>query len=81
MMKREEAPCDGVGHEINDCTDERKVPIVPKVDVNGACAAKEQEHKVHTKADRYDERAYECVVGYRGGGSAQPMSNTWSSIP
>ena len=41
------------------------MPIVPKVDVHGACATKQQKHQVHTQAHRDNERTNEGVVGNR----------------
>ena len=44
-----ESPSDRVGHKVADRSDECEVPVVPKVDVHGACAAKQQKHQVHTQ--------------------------------
>ena len=60
----EEAPCYRTSHEVAYSADEGKVPVVPQVDVDCASAAKQQEHKVNTKADRDDERTYEGVVSH-----------------
>ena len=53
-------------HKVNNGTDECKVPVVPKVDIDSTCGLGDEHEEVYAKTDGDDERADSGVVSHSG---------------
>ena len=71
----EESPPDVSGSEINHRPDEREVPIVPKVDVDGLGGFGQQHKDVDAQTYRNDERADGRVVRHGSCGGPSHVEN------
>ena len=53
-------------HKVNNGTDECKMPVVPKVDIDSTCGLGDEHEEVYAKTDGDDERTDSGVVSHSG---------------